>query len=67
MDFKIEGEWIELCRLLKAAGFAESGGIAKQKIAEGLVAVNGAVEKRKKCKIKTGSVVVYNGETINLK
>jgi len=67
MDFKIEGEWIELCSLLKVTGLAESGGKAKQLISEGFVTVNGALEKRKTCKIKAGSVVVFKGESITLK
>lgn len=67
MDFKIEGEFIELCSLLKVTGLAESGGEAKLRIAEKLVKVDGAVETRKKCKIKPGAVVEFNGETIIVK
>jgi ribosome-associated protein len=67
MDFKIEGEWIELCSLLKVSGLVESGGDAKQQIAEGFVKVNGVIETRKRGKIKPGSTVEYKGTMINLK
>jgi ribosome-associated protein len=66
MDFKIEGEWIELCSLLKVTGMAESGGEAKLFIADSRVKVNGIVETRKTCKIKPGSVVEFNGGKIVL-
>ncbi|SQI33319.1 ribosome-associated protein [Serratia plymuthica] len=36
---------VELCDLLKFQGWCESGGAAKEVIAEGLVKVNGKVER----------------------
>jgi ribosome-associated protein len=50
-------EFIELHKLLKFMGVAESGGEAKQLVAEGLVTVNGVAESRKACKIRAGQVV----------
>lgn len=50
-------EHIALCDLLKLVGLSESGAAAKHEIAEGLVQVDGAVETRKRCKIKRGQVV----------
>ena len=50
-------EFIELHKLLKFMGVAESGGEAKLLVAEGLVKVDGAVELRKACKIRAGQVV----------
>ena len=50
-------EFIELHKLLKFLGVAESGAEAKMLVAEGLVTVNGALELRKACKIRAGQVV----------
>lgn len=59
-EFKLNGsEYIELCHLLKLETDVQSGGHAKQEIADGLVRVNGQVELRKKCKIKAGQRVNY--------
>ena len=50
-------EFIELHKLLKFLGVAESGAEAKLLVAEGLVTVDGALELRKACKIRAGQVV----------
>lgn len=52
-----EQEFIELHKLLKFMGVAESGGEAKMLVSEGLVTVDGAVELRKACKIRAGQAV----------
>ena len=57
-------EYIELHRLLKATGLCDSGGIAKVLIAEGCVLVDGKVELRKRCKIRQGQTVEFEGRTI---
>jgi ribosome-associated protein len=54
-------EFIELHNLLKVMGLCESGGAAKAVIAEGRVKVDGAVELRKRCKIRTGQRVEFAG------
>jgi len=65
--FTIEnGEYIELCDLLKVMGACSTGGAAKIAVAEGLVNVDGAVELRKRCKIRKGQIVVYQGRTIKI-
>ena len=65
--FKIEnGDYIELCDLLKVIGACSTGGAAKIAIAEGLVKVDGVVELRKRCKIRKGQIVVYQGRTIEI-
>jgi ribosome-associated protein len=64
-EFKLEGsEFIELHNLLKIKGLCESGGMAKAVIAAGLVTVDGNVELRKRCKIRSGQVVVFDGHAI---
>jgi ribosome-associated protein len=66
--FRIEvGEYIELHDLLKVTGLCSTGGTAKTAIAEGLVNVDGVVEKRKRCKIHKGQMVEYHGKIINIK
>jgi ribosome-associated protein len=57
---------IELCDLLKVANLCESGGAAKQMIAAGQVKVDGAVDTRKRAKIKAGQTVVFDGNTIQV-
>lgn len=63
----VRKEPIELCQLLKFAGLTESGGEAKQAIANGLVELNGAVETQKRKKIMSGDRVTYHGETLLVK
>ena len=57
---------VDLCDLLKLEGWVESGGIAKEVIAAGLVMVNGQVETRKRCKIVAGQQVTFNGNQITV-
>ena len=64
-EFKLEnGEFVELSRLLKFVGFCGSGGISKAMIAQGRVTVDGQVELRKRCKIRTGQIVEFLGNKI---
>ncbi len=62
----IESWPIELCQFLKFAGASESGGEAKQAIVEGLVKVNGVVEKRKRKKLAAGDEVTFGGEKLRV-
>lgn len=57
---------IELCDLLKHAGLADSGGAAKHAIAGGLVTVDGVVETRKRCKVRPGQVVAFDGRQVKV-
>ena len=66
MELTIQGEYIELCKLLKVAGLVMSGGEGKNVVAEGLVTVDGQVEFRKRCKIRPGQVVEFGGESIHV-
>jgi ribosome-associated protein len=59
-------EFIELCGLLKLVGFCQTGGEAKNVIANGEVLVNGQVETRKRCKIIAEQVVTYNKQTVKV-
>jgi len=62
--FTIDGDYIELIKLLKASGLCESGGAAKAAVEEGLVKVDGQVEHRKRCKIRKGQKIGFSGENI---
>lgn len=66
MEFKLRGDYIALCDLLKAEGIADSGGQGKAFVAEGLVTVDGEVEYRKTAKIRAGQVVECLGQQINI-
>lgn len=66
MNFALKDEFIELCKLLKAANLVMSGGEGKEVVAQGLVTVDGQLETRKRCKIRAGQVVVFEGQTIEV-
>lgn len=66
-EFELDGhDYIELHKLLQLIGLAPSGGTAKMLIAEGLVKVDGVVELRKRCKIRSGQEVELEGETVQV-
>lgn len=63
--FNLAGrDYVALCDLLKLTGQCHSGGMAKLVIADGQVSVNGEVELRKRCKIRQGQSVKFNGQSI---
>ena len=66
MELQLKGEFIELCKLLKVANVVMSGGEGKEVIAQQMVTVDGLLETRKRCKIRAGHVVEFNGETITV-
>ncbi len=66
MNFQLKGEYIELCKLLKAANLVMSGGEGKEVVAQGLVTVDGQPETRKRCKIRPGQTVEFNGNAIRI-
>jgi ribosome-associated protein len=63
-EVKITKEPVELCKILKLAGLASSGGEAKALIAAGEVLVNGTTETRKRKKIISGDVIEMGQEKI---
>jgi len=66
MEFTIRDVYIELCSLLKAANLVMSGGEGKEVVAQGLVCVDGELELRKRCKIRPGQRVEFEGNTIEV-
>ena len=63
-DVMVRETPIELCQFIKFAGLAESGGAAKQLVAEGSVLLNGTVETRKRKQLVAGDKVTIAGRTI---
>jgi ribosome-associated protein len=57
IEFKPDGEYIELIKLLKHLQIAESGGQAKLLVDDGEVTLNGIFEARKRAKLRQGDVV----------
>jgi ribosome-associated protein len=55
--FDLERDHVELNQLLKLVGLCDSGGAGKALVASGVVAVDGAMELRKTCKIRAGQSV----------
>ena len=55
----INREPVELYKILKFEGLVSTGGEAKTVIAEGMVAVNGEIETRKRKKMVAGDVIEF--------
>ena len=66
LELKPGAEHVDLCDVMKIMGMAENGAAAKHIIATGVVKVDGAVETRKRCKIRAGQVVEYKGESVRV-
>lgn len=63
---KVEGEYIELCKLLKLENWVAGGGEAKHVIAEGYVLLNGDVETRKRKKIFDQDIVQFQDQIVRV-
>mgnify|MGYP000558968585 FL=1 len=66
MVVEVRGEYIQLDQLLKTTGLCHSGGFAHAEIEAGKVTVDGAVETRKRAKLRPGQQVGYGGELVDL-
>lgn len=66
LEFRLDGEYVELCNLLKLTGVADSGGQGKALVAEGAVTVDGQPESRKTAKIRAGQMVECHGTRITV-
>jgi ribosome-associated protein len=66
MEFKLRGEYIALCDLLKLTGIADSGGQGKLMIANGDVTVDGRLESRKTAKIRANQTVQCLGQDVRV-
>jgi ribosome-associated protein len=67
IEFSLEGsEFIPLCDLMKVAGLTGSGAEAKHLIAERKVKVDGEIETRKRCKVRSGQLVEFQGKLVKI-
>jgi ribosome-associated protein len=57
IDYQLQGEYIELIKLLKLVRIAESGGQAKIFVDNGEVKLNNEIELRKRAKLRINDVV----------
>jgi ribosome-associated protein len=60
-DVPIGGDTIRLGQFLKFAGLLDTGGDVKGAIADGLVIVNGEVDRRRGRQLALGDVVGFDG------
>jgi len=67
MTFELKDTCIELFKLLKVTGVAQSGAQAKMLIEEGAVKRNGNVELRKRAKILADERIEVGTEVIDVK
>jgi ribosome-associated protein len=65
-DVAIGGEVIRLGQFLKFAGLLDSGGNVKEAIIEGLVAVNGEVDRRRGRQLQLGDIVSFDGRKVRV-
>lgn len=65
-EFILDSDYIELVKLLKLLGIAETGGHAKMLVEAGEVSLNGKSEFRKRAKLRPGDVVEVLGEKIQI-
>lgn len=66
LEFRLRGDHVALCDLLKLAGLADSGGQGKMMIAHGEVTVDGRPEGRKTAKIRAGQTVACQGRIVRV-
>ncbi|WP_394551883.1 RNA-binding S4 domain-containing protein [Agromyces sp. MMS24-JH15] len=60
-DVPIGGDVIRLGQFLKFAGVLDSGGDVKEAIIDGLVLVNGEVDRRRGRQLRPGDIVTFEG------
>lgn len=66
MTYTLNGEFIELHKLIKLLDLVDTGGQAKMLIEDGLVLRNGIIESRKRAKIIKGETIVIGDVTITV-
>jgi ribosome-associated protein len=65
-DIAIGGEVIRLGQFLKFAGLLDSGGTVKEAILDGLVTVNGEVDRRRGRQLQVGDIVSFEGRRVRV-
>ena len=64
MNFELNQEYIELIKLLKLTGIAETGGMAKALVDDEQVLYNGQIDTRKRLKVRKGDTIEVLDQTI---
>jgi ribosome-associated protein len=65
-DVSIGGEAIRLGQFLKFAGLLDSGGDVKEAVIDGLVTVNGEIDRRRGRQLRIGDVVGFGGRSVRV-
>ncbi|WP_434810571.1 RNA-binding S4 domain-containing protein [Microbacterium sp. bgisy189] len=65
-DVSIGSDMIRLGQFLKFAGLLDSGGDVKEVIIDGLVTVNGEVDRRRGRQLQHGDVVGFDGNQVRV-
>lgn len=66
MDFELQTDYIELIKLLKIVGIADTGGMAKQIVENEEVSYNGVIDTRKRLKVRKGDQIIVHEMEINI-
>lgn len=66
-DISLGSDSIRLGQLLKFAGLLDSGGDGKEAVIDGLVTVNGEIERRRGRQLHDGDVVEYDGRRVRVR
>lgn len=66
-DVSIGGDGIRLGQFVKFAGLLGSGGDVKEAIVDGLVTVNGEVDRRRGRQLQLGDVVGFDGRSVRVR
>ena len=65
-DVPIGGDGIRLGQFVKFAGLLDSGGNVKEAIIDGLVTVNGEVDRRRGRQLQLGDIVTFEGRSVRV-
>ncbi len=65
-DIPIGGDMIRLGPFMKFAGLLDTGGEVKEAIVDGLVTVNGDVERRRGRQLHVGDIVEFGARTVRV-
>lgn len=66
-DVQIGGESIRLGQFLKFAGLVDSGGDAKEALADARVLVNDEVDRRRGRQLQLGDIVSFDGRSVRVR
>ena len=66
MNFELTQEYIELIKLLKVTGIAETGGMAKAIVEDEQVLYNGQIDTRKRLKVRKGDIIEVLDQKITI-